>query len=446
MTRTPIRRLWTLPLTLTLALAPTGVRGEVFVPLDAQVGDHDVATLHSYEVDSDHDGLSNGLESLELGTDPLDPDTDGDGWADGPVNLRYSLLLAAATRSDHDSWTTSWDCGGLEDEFYVVADGARWPAAEATSGGAAVDGSWILKDERTITPWIWLEHRTVPIDGPTALVSRVELWEDDFDLNGDWATDDLHGHFQLDLLEPTPLIPFEVTLTNDCGRFVLTLVVVTTPFADPAPLDAFGDSDDDGLTEADEAALARELDGMVDPMARDLWLEVDQASDVDRLEDAATVMLASQFRRHGITLRIDDGGELLEHSGYLDREDLDSHYATAFTHTRKGLFRYVLLADELWSGQPSSRVGDALAIAAGDMWFEGDPVAQAGVLMHELGHALGLQDSGGIDRLSSMNPLYRHVVADYEDGSDGGLDEWGALDLGYDLPLSVVDAIPFLVF
>ncbi len=441
---------WKTPLcAAALALAPALALGEVLAPQGS--GEHDVALVHSYEIDTDGDGLSNGLESLDEGTDPLDPDTDGDGWLDGPANLRYSLLLLSIGRTD----LGVFGCDGLDDDLYLVVDDVRWPRGAADSGNAAIDGWWTLEDGDTIAPWTWLEHRTVPQNGPTKLMSEIELWDDDADLDDDWSEDDFYSSTRLDLLQQTPWVPFDVTLGDACREYVVTMAVAVAPFADPDPLDALGDSDDDGLVDADEAALARALYGMADPGAQDVWVELDWASDVYSWEPRARTMVVSQFRRHGINLRIDDGrfggGGKVAHTGVLWASDLDAHYESDFALSRRGLFRYALLAGDLWNGRSSGRVDDRFALDADSYWFSGDATAQAGVFMHELGHALGLvrerypasfidtasTSPDALSYVSCMNYLFQYLVVDYSAGdgpAHGDLDDWSSLDLGFDLP------------
>ena len=49
--------------------------------------------------DTDRDCLPDSQESA-LGTDPRNPDTDGDGWFDGPCNERRKLVLEAIKAYD----------------------------------------------------------------------------------------------------------------------------------------------------------------------------------------------------------------------------------------------------------------------------------------------------------------------------------------------------------
>jgi len=59
----------------------------------------DIPTANPALADFDLDGASNSQELVELGTDPLDPDTDGDGLADDE-DLEPLLPEAAPLTSD----------------------------------------------------------------------------------------------------------------------------------------------------------------------------------------------------------------------------------------------------------------------------------------------------------------------------------------------------------
>ena len=415
-----------------------------------------LAWLLSDTVDADGDGWSNRQEFLDSGTDPFNRDTDGDGWVDGPANKRYSLKLLSMSRSDDHDWWDCWDCDGADDIYFVVDD-ARWPQAGATWGNAAINGEWTLADETTISLNTWVEDRVMPLNGPGALTSRIEIWDDDDDLGipDDWYEDDEYFSFEIDMLKATPGVPFTVYLKNKCADFTVTMMVSVSTFADPHGLDGGSfDYDDDGLSDGDEAYLARMFRGMSDPTAQDIWVEFDRASDIGHWSKRSRYMVVSSFERHGISLHIDDGrwggGTAVNHTGTLSEAQWHSHYANDFTDWRKGLFRYALLVDELWTGRSGKRIGDGLMVDTSRFWFPG-AVTDAGTFMHELGHGLGLRlalfpnsyidsHTGNIDShyyYSCMNYWYQYRLVDYSEGDDPGrndLDDWGNLDLGYDLP------------
>ncbi len=424
------------------------------------------ALLHHPTLDSDGDGLTNLFETGTTGTDPFDKDSDDDGWMDGPANMRYRLMLLEMTRWD-DPWT--WQCAG-DDDIYFIVDDARWPQASATYGNSAINGEWTLPDETTITLNTVVEERVMPLNGPTKMVSRISIWDDDVDIgyHDDWYEDDHYFSFEVDLLKPTPDVPFTVTLNNSCGEYTVKMVVYTSKFGDPDPLDGgSGDADNDGLTDLSEARLARIFGGMSDPYTEDIWIEIDRASDsaVTGLRDKPRYMVVSQFKRHGINLRIDagrfGGGTTISHTGELYESDFDSVRHANFTTWRVGLFRYALFVDQVWTGRSGKWMGDTIVIDGNRYWLDVWNTAQAGTFIHELGHALKLvfwlYPSSYIDigpfeydserdvwgdspcsfkYYSSMNYRYQYTLVDYSEGDDpscNDLDEWSLIDLGHAL-------------
>ncbi len=79
--------------------------------------------------DTDGDGLSDGDEVLVYGTDPLNPDTDGDGLSDGDEILRY--------RTDPLNPDTDGDGLSDYDEIYVYGTDPNNPD---TDGDGFTDG------------------------------------------------------------------------------------------------------------------------------------------------------------------------------------------------------------------------------------------------------------------------------------------------------------------
>ncbi len=97
-----------------------GIVREVTAPLE-------ISILSSLE-DLDGDGLTN-LEECWLGTDPYDPDTDGDGWSDGDeVDLLGSDPLNGSDGAWYGRGTWFWrDTGDPFGAGFIVGN----PAAEA---------------------------------------------------------------------------------------------------------------------------------------------------------------------------------------------------------------------------------------------------------------------------------------------------------------------------
>lgn len=433
-------RLW--PLLALLALVSAGPAAAWYdmAPIEQQ-------PLLSTEVDSDGDGLSNLVELVQTGTDPFDPDTDGDGWADGPVNARYSLRLISVFRDD---W--GWACPWGDRDIYVIVDDARWPQAAATSGNEAIDGAWSIRDFHSVFPDTIVDERTAPLQPPSSMWSRIELWDDGLDLgvSDDWEEDDLAADLTLDLLAFTPEQPFQITASDWCSDWELTLMVHRTPFADPDPLDGgTSDHEGDGLTDANEALLATLYGGRGDPLREDLWLEVDTAADVFGWEPATRTMLVSQFARHGVALHIDEGGfgggSILAHTGYMSLAQWSASYVSNFAPWRRGLFRYAILVGDLWTGDPGLTFQDTFVLDQDGLWVDDSAVGQAGSAMHELGHSLGLTAGrfptsyidvtpftlGSLSYVSSMNPMWRYLVVDFAPGAapaPADLDEWASIE------------------
>ncbi len=437
----------------SLPLEPIPWTGEVEELWSMTVVVDFLAWLLSDTIDSDGDGWSNGYEMTQSQTDPLDADTDDDGWNDGPTNHRYELRLLTMSRDDDYPWYKEAWCGG-DDEVYFVVDDSRWPMASQTYGNGAINGYWSLGDDETITLNQVVEQRIKTPTGPGKMRSRIRIYDDDTDLgyHDDWYEDDLYFSFELDLLKATPGQTITVNLSNSCADFVVKFRVETSTFVDPKPLDGgVGDSDLDGIWDMDEAFMARVFEGMGDPYTEDIWIEVDKASDVGWWDNRARYMVVSQFKRHDINLRIDDGrfggGKSIAHSGSMSSSQWDTAYNTDFTQSRKGIFRYALLVDDLWTGRSGIAWQDRFLVDADRYWFNVWTLTQAGTFMHELGHSLGLTKAkfpnSYIDTTtadinthyyySCMNYWYQYRLVDYSEGDDpgkGDLDDWGNLDLG----------------
>jgi hypothetical protein len=201
-------------------------------------------------------------------------------------------------------------------------------------------------------------------------------------------------------------------------------------FYDPNPTRADSDLDLDGLTDEEERGLSVDSAtfGLSDPGIRDIFLEIDWAGNQWKPEWYSISDVASQFYYHGYPLHIDagelGGGQeiLLKESldspkGFLPKLYLSSSRGTPSVEqlvgkylapSRHGLFRYVVataIVENRWSLFGLSRmpilddvgemVPECCPQRVGMMVIKSDFLDHVSdlesiVLMHELGHSLGL--------------------------------------------------------
>lgn len=221
------------------------------------------------------------------------------------------------------------------------------------------------------------------------------------------------------------------------------------------------DYDEDGLNNVEEYLFHKFLS---DPFAKDIFIEIDYMQGY-KLHEESLQLLYDAFTKHNINLHIDLDEEISykERISYRDARDLYWRY---FLHNntynkRYGVFHYAIIISSTYSKRGGHVfVGfdncDALVIAGDyiNKWRKGNArkVAYASLLMHELGHTLGLFENtfGGIDNescnapwlkgywiyrnyKSCMNYRYAFSTVDYSDGSHGRNDfnDWGALNLKF---------------
>lgn len=203
------------------------------------------------------------------------------------------------------------------------------------------------------------------------------------------------------------------------------------------------DTDGDRLSDAAELLGVAGVDLWrlgANPLRADIFLEMDYYADL-RLEKEAIQIVIDAFANApttnpdgstGITLHVDESDAI---SGADVDSDLDPVYSDFevlknkyFTPERVGIFRYCLVANQYNGGKSS---GLAFGMPASEFiltmgaWNTpgGTTLQQAGTLMHELGHVLGL-DHGGQDGtnyktnyFSVMNYHYQLTGLPMRDGS-----------------------------
>jgi len=374
-------------------------------------------------LDSDGDCLADVAEA-RAGTDPRNPDTDGDGWFDGPCNERRKLVLTHVKAYDEQE-----DIG--DDELYLVADDVRHPQSD-------LDAVWDFDDGQEMsTAWTLATRARGTGDRPLALV-RVEGWEDDFEIIGDWSVDDLLFDFTVDLGAYAHDATFSRRLSGDDDYdYELTFRVDIERFADPTPT-ADGDGDGDGIRESSEARVSRDLGGIADPARKEVFVEVDWMRG-HALRTQGKRMVVTQLHRNGIHLVLHRDEELPV-DGCLTVPEARALYASHFGFKGLGAFRYAVIGEELWNDRSGVAWGDVFLVDDSTWWINNWILPQAGTFIHELGHTLGLtQDVFHlIDTVawfsydSAMNYLYQATKVDYSSSGDGGdssdHDDWAVVD------------------
>lgn len=245
---------------------------------------------------------------------------------------------------------------------------------------------------------------------------------------------------------------------------------------DPAVVDTDGDSISDG----DEfygttAGLNLPAIG-ANPLKKNAFVEIDwvkhpgnaddhnrpHPNQIDRIQaDFADAFLPNPIGSNGITVIFDYGqGGLLNggnqitsasayvnttaagnNGGGLDGE-LQTMKTANFAANRSNYFHYLIMCDKLaHNGTIQSASGEAefsgndLLVALGSTAFVGDHPVNGQVIMHELGHNLGLRHGG--DENKNFKPNYRSIMNYRYQGLgidvDGDAVGDGALDFSYGL-------------
>lgn len=383
--------------------------------------------------DSDGDCLSDDAEAAR-GTDPHNPDSDGDGWFDGACNERRQLVLESVHVGESQDW--SW-IGG--DDFYVIADDVRFPHGD-------FDGywqGWQNGSDHVIGQTIAQRTRGTQ---PTALQQvTLEGYDDDFEIFNAWVVDDLLFRSTVDLGAFGDGETFTKSYHTDDYDYSVTFRVNVEHFADPEPL-VDGDSDHDGIKDSAEARVAVDFGGITDPTKPDVLVEVDWMPE-HALRTEAKYQVATRLAMHGIHLFILRDEEIALDDCVTVKEG-QAIYNEHFNSLSYDAFRYALIGEQIWN--------DASGVAWGDMFFVDDSTwwignmvqPQAGTFIHELGHTLGLTKElfPMIDSISwlsydsAMNYTFQALLVDYDsDGEPGDSwrhNDWASVDAGHALKWS----------
>ncbi len=386
-------------------------------------------------VDTDKDGLGDGIE-VRRGYDPANPDTDGDGWYDGPTNLRYRLFLEDVVCEDPQE---------TRDEIYVLADGRRFPRNKKLGAYWSLDEGETKDYDRCVARRM--------LDGAHSwTLDKVDfyLMEDDApsaSYTAKWDNDDRLIFFTIDLSKYGDGSYFRYGIEGGSWphkyKYDVWFRVEVSYFADPSPLQGyasyFDTSDGDDVDQAYEFFLAREFGGKGDLFRDDVWVEIDYLSGC-RIGETPLRQVKSQYLRYGYDLHLfrDD---CLPADSYLSRNEAVNLYRDHFNHDYVPTFHYALICGEFWKTSDAGvSDGDALFMNLDSV--AGNSRYQAHVFMHEMGHQMGLSPDvfEGIDQYwydsyhSCLNYSYDYTSVNYsESDSDGSgnhdFDDWDNVSL-----------------
>ena len=329
-------------------------------------------------------------------------DDDGDGWFTDTTNVAVTLTLASGTFS-------------MLGDYVVIVDEVRFPLAPDLEGRFPVPVTQI--------------GATVNLGNtPVAVRTRGVAG---FGVSGTPFSSTVRVVRHLPLVPPqilgTVTVPFGETagpLTpvvvggGILGTATLNFSVAVATFRDPTAADSTGDADMDGIPEAAEARLTNRFAGVFDPRAvgRDIDLIIGTTAGSFTLDSLSRELMRSRFRVGGFTLHLDEGslagvpgnGGLMNLAGSGVTATGAVSPAQAFTirnanvgASRRRFAYFALIAGDASSGAGTTAFGFANGIPGSTLVMRNGPVAaptivppitwyQSGVLMHELGHLLGL--------------------------------------------------------
>nr|WP_264475322.1 hypothetical protein [Halorubellus salinus] len=325
------------------------------------------AGTNATDADSDGDGLEDGRE-VDVGTDPLAVDTDDDGLEDA---READALGTDATVADTDD-------DGLEDGREV--DAGTDPLAADTDDDGLGDGAEVT------------EYGSSPT-------------------NPDTDDDDLRDGREARELGTDPT-------TNDTdGDRLPDAVELDVYDTDPTS----SDTDDDGLEDGVEAADSGPL-AAADPLSRDVFVELDymrgerpNATAIALVVDEyATAPITNPDGTTGISLHVvlDDAIPREPETNELDSIRLRLSY---FDNETRGYHHAMVVRDARLAGDRVAGFATTGHLVFQTRDRDGHPYTtheQAHVLMHELGHALGLSNARyeGIDSYDVPHDRYESVM------------------------------------
>jgi hypothetical protein len=362
-----------------------------------------------------------------FGSNPVPPsppvDADGDGWFTAATNAAMVVTLTSA----------AFPGGPVPGGFEILVDEVRFPlsptlngrfgqpfnAIPGTVGGPTPIGTPVATRVRGVsgagttgTPFaITVSTRYHPFV-PPALPAPPPI-----------VAADVRVRFG----ETTGPLPPIIVALPAVGMITLNFAVTTTAFADPNPMNGKGDSDADGLPEDAEASLSTAFRGIFDPRpgsAGDIHMIVGRTDPAYTLLGQTREDMRSRFIQHSINMHLDEGtlngmagnGGLMNLTGtgvpaapadVITPAQLTAVRNVNIPLARRATSQFLLIATAVtlptgttfgFSIPGSTTYGAGLPILGGTSQF------QKGMVMHELGHAIGLCHPVSQDGMTTGGP------------------------------------------
>ncbi len=402
-----------------------------------------------FNPDTDGDDLNDGVEVHDYKTNPLSTDTDEDGLWDGAEVLGSWHTFGLKSRpGDGINYGWTWI---LEHEIWDGANFQKYYSWPGTSWNWPYSGENILRENGLV-------HLTSnPLSIDTDGDGMNDMVEYEIGTNPRSVDTDNDGLEDMAEVKTNKMIPIFYDTDGDL-------------LGDGEEIDKYStdplnwDTDYDHLSDGVELkGYDVDGDGTIDvnfpafganPRVRDIFVEVDWMPGARTLESYSKGKLIEAFAQHGMVLHIDQGelgggSETKESVDILydnkdgSMDDFNDFRQKYFTASRRGIFFWCLITNsETYAyGQQVGgfNIGDSFTLSG--KWSSDATMGSA--FMHELGHALGLDNSifDGIDSEKYSFNRYGSVMnynapffkgGEFYDYSNGPpFNDWAHLNFNY---------------
>lgn len=200
----------------------------------------------------------------------------------------------------------------------------------------------------------------------------------------------------------------DTSMIINTGSSIFRVKIKVSLFADPSPANAAGDFDQDNIPDSMESKIARQNNNLGNPAGQDIIVAVVQEDAEDFITASSIRKITSVFRNHNIHVKfVDEANELFGITPFTHGEidsnvrvgDLNRIRPRAISASLNSFVRLLFLSDKSTDcGAFGCTQGLNLMVRSRIFGIRDEGNLQAGILMHELGHSLGLchpTDTGG---------------------------------------------------